>query len=123
VNTFARAYVRASLSLLVFTSLFSLSACTLAPSKLLTFDNPPTTGQTLPMGQRFFACDKTNGARYMASTGFMIAGCKQLQPNSTTIYRVNSLERIELPEGEMWQIELIGPEGALWMPLPWHDWA
>ncbi len=103
--------------------LASLSACTVATSNSLTFTNPPATDQLLPTGQRFFACDKISGARYMASTGFMIAGCKRLQPDNQNKYRVNEIQRIDLPEGEMWQIQLIGPEGLLWMPLPWHDWA
>ena len=101
----------------------SLSACIVVPSKQITFSNPPSQGQSLPNSQRFFACQKISGARYMASTGFMIAGCKALQPNSAHNYRVNEIRRINLPEGEMWQIQLIGPEGLLWMPLPWHDWA
>ena len=59
----------------------------------------------------------------MASTGFMIAGCTPLQPSDAHKFRVNTIERVDLPEGEMWQIQLIGPEGSLWMALPWHDWA
>jgi len=113
-----RQHTRASIVFLI-----SLSSCALSPSKQLTFSNPPTKGQSLPNGQRFFACEKISGARYMASTGFMIAGCKPLQPSSANEYRVNDILRVDLPEGEMWQIQLIGPEGLLWMPLPWHDWA
>ncbi|MEE9334127.1 MAG: hypothetical protein V3U65_08550 [Granulosicoccaceae bacterium] len=141
MNTIARAIARAVISAVTHSTtnqspttpkqyswasivfLIGLSACALTPSKHLTFTNPPAKGQTLPIGQRFFACQKISGVRYMASTGLMIAGCKLLQPGSATEYRVNTIRRVDLPEGEMWQIQLIGPEGLLWMPLPWHDWA
>ncbi len=117
MNTLARAFVRASIVL------FCVTACAVGPSKQLTFTNPPAEGQSLPNGQRFFACKKISGARYMASTGFMIAGCKPLQPGNAHEYLVDDIQRVDLPEGEMWQIQLTGPEGRLWMPLPWHDWA
>ena len=116
----ARAPARAALSV---TLIWQLSACTLVPSNHLTFSNPPSQGQSLPNDQRFFACQKISSARYMASTGFMTADCRALQPEHADDYRVNQIQRIELYEGEMWQIQLIGPEGPLWMPLPWHDWA
>ncbi len=105
--------------------LCGLSACSALPqqNQAISFSNPPSAGQLLPTEQRFFACGNIKGAQYMASTGFLIAGCEQIKPTQNQPFRVKSVQLVELVEGSTWQVEIESMSGTLWMPLPWHDWA
>jgi len=118
-----RFYVNSSAAL---AASFLVLGCAGSPlqfgSERISYANPPSINSVLHPAPRLVTCTTTEGARYMAETGFFIAGCQPLPENQS--FRVVSCEHIKLAEGGMWLIEAVGAEDTrLWVPVPWHDWA
>ena len=106
--------------MLLFASLSTLPGCLGAGQPEISFTHPPTAGTRLQPQLRLVICDTPASAKYMAATGLFTADCRPLLGSDS--YSVISSKRIALTQGEMWLIAAHGPQGDVWVPVPWHNW-
>ena len=94
------------------------------PLARASYAAPPSPGDTIVAVRDTVACDSERGARFTAETGFFAADCRPAVPGER--WRVIACRHVDLADGGLWLVEVRAPDergGAVWIPLPWHDWA
>ena len=105
-----------------------LGACTtIAPSPRddrVSFHNPPAVGDWLKPQRDLVACDTLAAAQFMSNFGFLHPQCQQLENIEEREFKVIKRERMQLPEGQIWllNVEQTAENALFYVPIPWHDW-
>lgn len=87
-----------------------------------SYANPPQQGAWLRPQPHLVACKTEQLATTMALTGFFLQGCALLATENT--HRVASIVRRDFGDDQfVWMATVDSPDGTVWVPIPWHNWA